>query len=34
MPPKFWEHSIFEKGENTTVCHGTAASMYKAGDYR
>lgn len=34
MTDKFWRYSIFEKDSNATVCHGSAANLYKPGDYR
>ncbi|CAH0552075.1 unnamed protein product [Brassicogethes aeneus] len=33
LPQQFWKHSIFEKINSTTVCHGSAADLYY-GDYR
>nr|XP_022902835.1 angiotensin-converting enzyme-like protein Ace3 [Onthophagus taurus] len=34
MPESFWNHSIFEQNENLTICHGTAAFMYRKDDVR
>ncbi|XP_055529877.1 angiotensin-converting enzyme-like isoform X2 [Wyeomyia smithii] len=34
MTKTFWAKSIFERSENVTKCHGTAANMFKYGDYR
>lgn len=34
MSEKFWEMSVFEENENTSMCHGTAANMYSKGDFR
>jgi hypothetical protein len=34
MTQKFWDYSIFEETENTTLCHGTAANLYSKDDFR
>lgn len=34
MTQKFWDYSIFEEKPNATLCHGTAANMYKKSDFR
>ncbi|XP_058464729.1 angiotensin-converting enzyme-like [Malaya genurostris] len=34
MTESFWKKSIFERAHNITKCHGTAANMYDAGDFR
>ncbi|XP_058835010.1 angiotensin-converting enzyme-like isoform X2 [Topomyia yanbarensis] len=34
MTETFWRKSIFKRTENVTKCHGTAANMYNAGDFR
>jgi peptidyl-dipeptidase A len=34
MNRQFWSNSNFEKTNNATKCHGTAADMYDRGDYR
>ncbi|XP_045461573.1 angiotensin-converting enzyme-like [Harmonia axyridis] len=34
MTRKFWKYSIFQKKDNTSVCHGTAANLYHDGDFR
>lgn len=34
MTTKFWSKSHFEKSEKLSHCHGTAANMFDANDYR
>lgn len=34
MTSEFWTRSIFEKSDESTKCHGTAANMFQASDYR
>ncbi|XP_055595947.1 angiotensin-converting enzyme-like [Uranotaenia lowii] len=34
MTKSFWERSVFERNENVSKCHGTAANMYEEGDFR
>ncbi|KAL0859128.1 hypothetical protein ABMA27_010963 [Loxostege sticticalis] len=34
MTDTFWRKSVFAKKNNNTRCHGTAADMFKRGDYR
>ena len=34
MPDKFWRHSVFQKMDNSTKCHGTAANMFNDDDFR
>lgn len=34
MTKQFWKNSIFEKHDNLSLCHGSAANMYSVNDYR
>ncbi|GJQ76087.1 hypothetical protein Trydic_g1839 [Trypoxylus dichotomus] len=37
LPPmsrKFWKNSIFEKSDNLSLCHGSAANLFSNNDYR
>lgn len=34
MTDKFWNKSVFSRENNETKCHGTAADMFKTGDFR
>ncbi|KAL3280443.1 hypothetical protein HHI36_023984 [Cryptolaemus montrouzieri] len=34
MTTKFWKYSLFEKSDNLTICHGTAANLFDNGDFR
>ncbi|XP_026471680.1 angiotensin-converting enzyme-like [Ctenocephalides felis] len=34
MTENFWKYSVFQKQNNWTKCHGTAANMFEKDDYR